>query len=172
MKGKRPRDPIAAFERDARASRRAGVGSCCNHCGENRPLALIPGTNPRICANCQREQLGRLPFDEHHPAGEANDSTTIPTPVNDHRARLSPQQYEWPPKTWVNPDGSPVRAGAARVRGYCETNDYLVCALLIPNAEMLETLDEHLEKRLGPKWWVGTEMERFVPKRKPKRAGA
>jgi hypothetical protein len=37
---------------------------------------------------------------------------------------------------------------------------------------MLETLDEHLEKRLGPKWWVGTEMERFAPKRKPKRAGA
>ena len=107
-----------------------------------------------------------------HPAGEANDSTTIPTPVNDHRARLSPQQYEWPSKTWVNPDSSPVRAGAARVRGYCETNDYLVCALLIPNAEMLETLDEHLEKRLGPKWWVGTEMERFAPKRKPKRAGA
>jgi hypothetical protein len=132
-------------------------------------LALIPGTRPKTCANCQREQLGRLPFDDHHPAGEANDSTTIPTPVNDHRARLSPQQYEWPPKTWVNPDGSPVRAGAARVRGYCETNDYLVCSLLIPNAEMLETLDEFLENHLGPKWWVGTEMERFAPKSKRKR---
>jgi hypothetical protein len=135
-------------------------------------LALIPNSKPMICVACQRKKIGHSVMDEHHPAGEANDSTTIPTPVNDHRARLSPQQYEWPSKTWVNPDSSPVRAGAARVRGYCETNDYLVCALLIPNAEMLETLDEHLEKRLGPKWWVGTEMERFAPKRKPKRAGA
>jgi len=171
MKKKPSRDPIAAFAREARASSRVGVGSRCVECGEDRPLALIRGTNPRICANCQREQLGRLPFDDHHPAGEANDSTTIPTPVNDHRARLSPQQYAWPSKTWVNPDSSPIRAGAARVRGYCETNDYLVCALLIPNAEMLETLDEHLEKRLGPTWWVGTEMERYEPKRKRKRAG-
>jgi len=82
MKKKPPRDPIAAFEREARATRRVGVGSRCVECGEGRPLALIPGTNPRICANCQREQLdGRLPFDDHHPAGEANDSTTIPTPV-------------------------------------------------------------------------------------------
>jgi len=166
------RDPIAAFEREARATTRVGAGSRCGGCGDCQPLALMPGTNTRICPHGQREQLGRLPFDDHHPAGEANDSTTIPTPVNDHRARLSPQQYEWPSKTCVNPDSSPVRAGAARVRGYCETNDYLVCALLIPNAEMLETLDEHLEKRLGPKWWVGTEMERFAPKRKPKRAGA
>jgi hypothetical protein len=169
MKKRPQRDPIAAFERDARASRRAGVGSCCSHCGENRPLALIPGTSPKTCANCQREQLGRSPLDDHHPAGEANDSTIIRTPVNDHRARLTPQQYEWPPKTWVNPHCSPIRAGAARVRGYCETNDYLVCSLLIPNAEMLETLDEFLENRLGPRWWVGTPMEHFAPKPKRKR---
>jgi hypothetical protein len=172
VKKKPPRDPIAAFDREARATRRVGIGSCCVECGENRPLALISGASPKICANCQREKFGRSPFDDHHPAGEANDSTTIRTPVNDHRATLSPQQYEWPPKTWGNPDGSPIRASAARVRGYCETNDYLVCSLLIPNAEMLEALDEYLEKRLGPKWWVGTDMERFAPKRKPKRAGA
>ena len=166
------RDPIALFEREARAARRTGVGNCCTSCSENRPLALIPRTNPKICAQCQNEQLGRSSSDHHHPAGEANDSTTVPIPVNDHRAQLSPQQYEWPPKTWANPSGSPIRAGAARVRGYCETNDCLVCSLLIPNAEMLEILDEFLEKRLGPKWWVGTEMERFAPKHKPKRAGA
>jgi hypothetical protein len=171
MKKKTSRDAIAAFEREARATRRVGVDSRCVECGEDRPLALIPRTKPRICANCQREQLGLLPFDDHHPAGEANDSTTIPTPVNDHRAQLSPQQYEWPAKTWVNPDGSPLRTGAARVRGFCETNDYLVYSLLISNAAMLEALDEYLEKRLGPKWWVGTEMECFAPKRRPKRAG-
>jgi hypothetical protein len=167
---KASRDPIAAFEREARASRCTGPGSRCK-CGEKRPLALIPRSNPRICANCQRERLGRSQLDEHHPAGKPNDPTTIPIPVNDHRAGLSPKQYDWPPKTWANPSGSPIRAGAARVRGYCETNDYLVSSLLIPNAEMLETLDEFLEKRLGPKWWVGTEIEHFAPKHRPKRAG-
>jgi hypothetical protein len=167
---KTSRDPIASFEREVRAARRAGVSNRCTICGENRPLALIPGSSPKLCAQCKREQLGRTPLDDHHPAGNTNDSTVIPTPVNDHRARLSPQQYEWPPKTWLNPDGSPIRAAAARVRGYCETNDYLVCSLLIPNVEMLEILDEFLQKRLGPRWWVGTEVDRFAPKRKPKRA--
>jgi hypothetical protein len=52
------------------------------------------------------------------------------------------------------------------MRGYCETDSYLVSSLLIPKAEMLEALDPFLTKRLGPEWWVGTEMERFAPKRK------
>jgi hypothetical protein len=39
---------------------------------------------------------------------------------------------------------------------------------LIPKAEMLEALDAFLKKRLGPEWWVGTEMERFAPRRKPR----
>jgi len=169
---KTSRDPIASFEREVRAARRAGVGNCCTSCGENRPLALIPGSSPKICAQCQREQRGRSPLDDHHPTGSANDSTTIPIPVNDHRSQLSPQQYEWPLKTCLNPDGSPVRAAAARVRGYCETNDYLVYSLLTPNAEMLETPDEFLEKRLGHKWWLKTDMHRFAPKRKRKRTGA
>jgi len=52
------------------------------------------------------------------------------------------------------------------MRGYCETETYLVGALVIPKAEMLEVLDAFLKKRLGPEWWVGTEMERFAPKRK------
>lgn len=55
------------------------------------------------------------------------------------------------------------------MRGYCETDYYLAGSLLIPKAEMLEALDAFLEKRLGPQWWVETEMERFAPKRKPKR---
>jgi hypothetical protein len=168
MKRKLSRDPIAAFEREARAARRVGEGSKCK-CGEQRPLALIRGSDPVICAACQREKNCRSPFDNHHPAGEANDQTTTPIPVNDHRAVLSPKQYEWPEETWENRKGSPLRASAACVRGYCETNDYLVASLLIPRAEMLEVLDAFLEKRLGPNWWVGTEMEHFAPKRKPRR---
>ena len=169
MKKKLHRDPIATFERETRAARRVGQGSRCHLCGEDRPWALIPGSKPLICAACQRKKLGHSLLDNHHPAGEANDPTTTPIPVNDHRAILSPQQYEWPPETWENPAGSPVLAGAACMRGYCETDNYLVSSLLIPKAEMLEALDAYLIKRLGPEWWVGTEMERFAPKRKAKR---
>ena len=168
MKPKPPRDPIAAFERETRAARRVGHGSRCHLCGEDRPLALIPGSKPTICAACQRKKLGHSLLDNHHPAGEANDPTTTSIPVNDHRAILSPQQYDWPQETWENPAGSPVLGGAACMRGYCETDNYLVSSLLIPKAEMLEALDAYLIKRLGPEWWVGTEMEHFALKRKAK----
>jgi hypothetical protein len=166
MKNKLPHDPIGSFERETRAARRVGHSKC--KCGEQRPLALIPNSKPMICAGCQRRRNGQAVVDKHHPAGEANDPTKTPIPVNDHRAVLSPKQYEWPEETWENRKGSPLRASAACVRGYCETNDYLVASLLIPRAEMLEVLDGFLEKWLGPNWWVGTEMERFAPKRKPK----
>lgn len=167
MKKKPPRDPIASFERETRAFRKIGQGKC--KCGEDRPLALITGTDPVICASCQRVIGGKSPSDKHHPAGEANDPTTTPIPVNDHRADLSPKQYEWPDETWRNLGGSPLLAGAACMRGYCETDSYLVASLLIPKAEMLEALDAFLLKRLGPKWWNGTEMEKFAPKQRTKR---
>jgi hypothetical protein len=160
-----PRDPIAAFERESRAARRVGQGSRCK-CGERRPLALIPGSKPTICAACQREKLGRSLLDNHHPAGEANNPTTIPIPVNDHRAILNPEQYDWPQETWENPSGSPLLSGAACVRGYCETNNYMVAELLLRNAEMLEALDTFLKDKFGPEWWLGTDLERFAAKRK------
>jgi hypothetical protein len=31
---------------------------------------------------------------------------------------------------------------------------------------MLETLDQILVKKLGPKWWVDTEIDQFAPKKK------
>ena len=168
MKNKRPRDPIGAFERENRAALRVGQDSQCHLCCERRPLALIPGTEPKICASCQRVKLGKSSLDDHHPAGRANHRATTPIPANDHRAVLSPKQYEWPPETLKNSSGSPLLAGAACIRGYCETNDYLVADLLLPKVEMLEALDAFLKKKFGPKWWVETEMERFAPKRKPK----
>ena len=165
MKKKPPRDPISTFVRESKACRRVGQDNQCK-CGERRPLALIPGSKPTICALCQRKALGHSLLDNHHPAGKANDPTTIPVRTNDHRAILSPAQYEWPPETRENPSGSPILAAAACMRGYCETDSYLVASLLIPKAEMLEELEAFLTKGLGPKWWAGTEMERFVPKRK------
>jgi hypothetical protein len=170
MKKQSHRDPIASFERESRAARRVGHGNKCHLCEEQRPLALAPGIQPAICASCRRGKNGHSKFDDHHPAGKANDPTTLPIPVNDHRAVLSPHQYEWPPETWENPSGSPVLAGAACMRGYCETESYLLASLLLPKAEMLEALDKFLLARLGSDWWVGTEMERFAPKCKRKGA--
>jgi hypothetical protein len=163
---KRPEDPIRTYQRKSVAERRMAGKSCT--CGESRPEALIYGSEPTICNACGREQLGLRPFDEHHPAGSANNQVTVLTSANDHR-NLSDAQYDWPEKTLRNPKCSPLLAHAANVRGYYETNTYLGDTLLLPNAPFLEELDEYLEQRLGPGWWVGTPLEKFAPKPKPKR---
>ena len=92
------RDPSGAHRRKVIASRRVGVGARCS-CGENRPEALIAGSNPTICAACERAAKGRSTIDQHHFAGRANNPATIPVPVNDHRAILSVAQAEWPKST-------------------------------------------------------------------------
>jgi hypothetical protein len=98
-------------------------------------------------------------------AGKANDQTTIPVDVNDHRAELSPAQDDWPEETLENPRGSPLLAAAARDRGFVDTSVYLQEKLLIQNAEMMECLHKYLIKTLGPNWWKNTPMERYAPKR-------
>jgi hypothetical protein len=108
---------------------------------------------------------GKSIFDNHHPAGEANNPATIPIPVNDHRAELNVAQYDWPKQTLENPDGSPLLARAACIRGYMDTNEYLINKLVQEDPQFLETLDAFLNKRLGPKWWIGTELEKFAPRR-------
>ena len=35
--------------------------------------------------------------------------------------------------------------------------------LIQPPVRMLESLSKFLEERLGPGWWVGTEIEQFAP---------
>lgn len=123
-------------------------------------------STPTICAACSRIFCGQSPYDEHHPAGKANNSIRIQVPVNDHRAILTPEQYDWPRKTWENPDASPMLAGAASIRGYYDTNIYLSDGLLLWVAGFLEALDDTLKGRLGPRWWVGTELESFAPRHK------
>jgi hypothetical protein len=105
-------------------------------------------------------------MDEHHFAGKANHPTTIPAPVNDHRARLSVAQADWPKATLTNPQGSPLLAAAACVRGFGDTVLYLIEMGLLWTADMLEKLDEFQVRKLGPRWWVKTEMEEFAPKDK------
>jgi len=38
--------------------------------------------------------------------------------------------------------------------------------------DMLEKMDQLLLKKLGPKWWANTELERFAPKKKKPSAKA
>jgi hypothetical protein len=161
-----PGDPIRAYARKTTAARQVGEGNKCT-CGEDRPEALVPGSNPTECYRCERIRLGKAPKDQHHVAGKANNPTVISVPVNDHRAELSPAQYDWPKATLENRDGSPLLARAAGIRGFVDTEIYLIKALLLPNAEMLEILDEDLKNKLGPKWWENTRLAQFAPK--PKR---
>lgn len=167
MPRKVPRlDPSGPHRRKVVAARRVGVGARCS-CGEDRPEALIAGSNPKICAACQRAARGRTTTDQHHFAGRANNPATIPVPVNDHRAILSVAQTEWPKSTLTNTEGSPLLAGAACLRGFIDTILYLIEKGLLWLADMLEELDEVQVKKLGPQWWENTEIEQFAPKKRP-----
>ena len=158
-------DPGGAHRRKVVAARRLGIDSRYS-CGETRPEALIAGSKPTICAACKRRDSGRTTLDNHHFAGKANSPTTIPVSVNDHRALLSVAQADWPKRTLANPQGSPLLAAAACVRGFVDMVLYLIEKGLLWVAEMLEKLDEFLLRKLGPRWWIKTEMEQFAPRDK------
>ncbi len=147
------KDPMRGAAREARAQRRVGEGAACV-CGEKRPAALISGRKPIVCYECDAKQRGMATFEEHHVAGRANDPTTLQVPINDHRAELSTDQYDWPPNTLQNPEGSPLLRSAARIRGFIDTVVYLIKTLLGPIAEELEESDTQLRERHGPQWWV------------------
>jgi hypothetical protein len=131
------RDPIRVHQRKAAAARRVGAGAKCA-CGEARPEALIPGSVPIVCAECQRAQKGLSTTDDHHIAGKANSPLTVPISVNDHRAELSVAQHDWPTETLENPDGLDCRRVAAGIRGYLDFHEYLNNKLLRPLLEVLE----------------------------------
>jgi hypothetical protein len=133
-------------------------------CGEARPEALLPG-RPTICSACERKKHRKTTEDRHHVASKVNDPITIPVPVNDHRARLSVDQYDWPKETRENPDASPLLAAAGCIRGFADVVVYLVEKLLLKQADMLEMFDAYLAQKLGRKWWVKTELNQFAPKR-------
>ncbi len=104
-------------------------------------------------------------MDDHHPFGRSNSPITIPVPVNDHRAELSTAQADWPKETLQNPDGSPLLAAAACIRGFGDWVVYLIKKGLLCVAELLEALNKFLVEQRGRKWWVGTPLERFAPER-------
>jgi hypothetical protein len=154
------RDPIAAYARSVTAARLVGNGECA--CGEARPEALIKKSTPLVCHACKRRKQGKTTFDNHHVAGEANSPDTVPIPVNDHRAELSVAQYDWPRQTLENPCGSPLLVGAAGIRGYVDTNLYLIRTFILPNADLLEKLDAYLVREFGPEWWNNPKFQQLL----------
>ncbi len=159
-----PNDPIRKHARKNASTRRVGVKAKCA-CGEARPEALIPGSIPKVCGECQRRQRGQTTVDSHHFAGKSNSPITVPIPVNDHRAELSVAQMDWPKGTQENPERSPLIAAAACVRGFIDTVLYLIKQSLLWVADMLEKLDAFVTDKLGPNWWIGTSIEQFQPKK-------
>jgi hypothetical protein len=68
--------------------------------------------------------------------------------------------------TLSNPEGSPLLAGVACLRGFVDTLLYLIEKGLLWVADMLEKLDEFLTMKLGSQWWANTGIEQFSPKKK------
>jgi hypothetical protein len=160
------RDPIRKFQREAKAARRAGKNTHCESCGETLLEALVRGSKPTRCAECTRTMKGQTIMDVHHLAGRANSDATLIIRVNHHRGILSVAQYDWPRLTLENPQGCPLLAAAACIRGFIDILSYLIDELLRWISRMLEALSAHLEKQLGQKWWLNTPMSQFAPKDK------
>lgn len=155
------RDPSGACIRDEIAARRIGDKRC--RCGETRSRAFA-NRESKKCVECERKQRGHKVTDNHHVAGRANDPTTIPIRVNDHRARLSVDQMDWPEETLENSDGSPILAVAASIRGFVDTAMYLL-EMQLKHAAILEAADAYLIRTLGRKWWLKTDLKHLAPKR-------
>jgi hypothetical protein len=157
------RDPLGHCRREAIAEHRLGTQTVCTVCGETRPMALEPNTDPRLCTECRKEKEGITRMEYHHIAGKANSDTTIAVPANDHRARLSKNQNDWPRQTLENRERSPMLRAAANIRGFIDTVVYLAEEFLLWVAEMLEMLDDYLVEKFGPQWWHDTPFNRFAP---------
>jgi hypothetical protein len=162
MATRRSQDPIKAAARRERAQRRLGDDVACP-CGEKRPAAIIPGRKPAICYGCDARRRGKPTTEAHHIAGRANSAVTLAVPINDHRAELSLDQYDWAHQTLQNPDGSPLLAMSACVRGFIDATTYLIRKMLGWIPEALEAHDAQLRDERGPQWWLNTPLDGWPP---------
>lgn len=134
----------------------AQLGTRTPRCGWDGCERVCPfeftGVYPRIyCYEHDALRRGRPWLEDHHPAGQNNDSRTVPIPGNEHRL-LSELQYRWPRETLRNPDGSPLLRAAALVRAW-EDVLYVIMVLVAQVPLYLEQLDAWLRKEIGPRWW-------------------
>lgn len=153
------KDDIARQIRDEAAYERFGTRNPrCQHCGESDRSAL-QGSHPDIvCCECSARFVGRSSIERHHPAGRHNSHATVPIPVNDHRV-LSDMQRDWPERTLRNPDGSPLLAAAAAIRGWLDVLWLIVQRTVGHIPALLESLDEGLQSTYGDRWWEKLSME-------------
>ena len=151
-------DPIKSYKRSQIAQRRVGQKAKCE-CGETRPGALISGSDPVVCTECDRFHRGLSPLDCHHPFGKNNSPVKVPVRANDHRAALSKAQYAWPVKTIENKNKSILLTAAAHIRGYCDMVLFLTRKLRWV-AEVLEFLDEWLPGHIRTKLDKASETKR------------
>jgi len=77
---------------------------------------------------------------------------TIGIDPNDHRI-LSDLQQQWPARTLRNPDGSPLLAAAAALRGWLDILRLLLDRVLSQVPRLLEASDAYLVSLAGPRWW-------------------
>jgi hypothetical protein len=163
MAARQGKEPMKAAARRSRSQRRVGDDAACV-CGEMRPEALIQGRQPTVCYKCDAKQRGKSTFEVHEVAGRANDPTAITIPINDHRAELSVDQYDWPQRTLQNPDRSPLLAMSGCIRGFMATTYYLMERLLGWIPPQLETLDAFLCEQWGSQWWLKVPLRQLPPK--------
>jgi hypothetical protein len=121
-------------------------------CDETDPFALT-GVDPDIlCREHLTDTQGRSWTEEHHPAGQYNDPTTVSAPANDHGA-LSEYQALWPRDTLRNPDASPLVRAAAWIRGWLDLVRLMIDRAVGRIPAALEDLDALLTSFIGPGWW-------------------
>ena len=131
----------------------------CARCGEQEPAALVRRGHEIGCYACLASSTGRRVVEAHHFAGRRNDPLTVPLPANWHRI-VSDDQYRWDPETLRNPAGSPLRAGAAAVRGRLAVERVMVERIDSWLPDYLEQLDTRLTAFHGEQWWEVLELPR------------
>jgi len=135
----------------------------CQRCGNERHPAALTGTAPNIvCYECLLKESGRSWTEGHHPAGRHNDPTTVAVPSNDHRV-LSDMQRDWPEQTLRNPDGSPLLAAAAALRGWMDVMLIIIERTVDYIPAFLELLDQRLQEEWGDRWWEELGLEGVKP---------
>lgn len=154
-------DPIKVYKRKSITKRRLGPNAKCSSCPEKRPEALDKRTNPLICGGCRRKKKQHSVMDKHHNFGRANSPIMTVIPTNDHRGQLTAEQLKWPEETLRNPDGCPLRWGAAIIRGLIDIVRYYMDMFLLRIAELLEWLSGHLREAWGRFWWRNTPLNQF-----------
>jgi hypothetical protein len=67
-------------------------------------------------------------------------------------------QRDWPERTLRNPDGSPLLAAAATIRGWLDVLSLIVQRTVGHIPVLLESLDEGLRATYGDRWWESLDL--------------